>query len=248
MEVSSTVVGWLATGSRPSPAEGGAGPGIIERLLPPIVSGVLSRLDGSQPGSPYAEEAGVVATTAPRRRHEFLVGRGCAHDALAALNRDGRAIGVGPRREPLWPDGVVGSIAHGGLWAGAAVAPGGRARGVGLDIEPLEPPLTAGVQHLVLTTAEGSRLPGAPGDAGVAVHAAKVIFTAKECVYKALFPSTGWALEFSDVEIDLDLAAGCWRAQLGERFHLEGPDLSGCFEVADGHIFTALLWPTGGQG
>ncbi len=223
----------LATGSRPPHA--GDGPGLVERLLPPGVAGVIARIDGPLPPWPHPAEAPLVAAAAPRRRREFLVGRTCAHAALAAIGCDDGPIAVGPRREPLWPSGVVGSIAHGGDWACAVVARATHARGLGIDIEPLEPSLSPGVENLVLTPAERMRL---PGDRGLA---AKVVFSAKECVYKALYPSTGWALEFSDVEIDLDLEARRWRATLDERFPLDGRDLAGRVEVADGHLFTVVL-------
>ncbi|MGI9023755.1 MAG: 4'-phosphopantetheinyl transferase family protein [Acidimicrobiales bacterium] len=210
---------------------------LLERLLPPTVAGVITRIDDAMP-SPDPTEAALVTSAVARRRHEFLVGRACAHSVLAALGRDDGPIGVGSRRQPLWPDGVVGSIAHGGDWAGAVVAREPDAAGLGLDIERLEPPLAPDVEALVLSRAEKARLPADP-------RASKVIFMAKECVYKALFPATGWALEFSDVQVDLDLDGGRWRADLVGR---PGPELSGRFEVADGHAFTAVLYATSNTG
>ncbi|MDQ6909372.1 MAG: 4'-phosphopantetheinyl transferase superfamily protein [Actinomycetota bacterium] len=140
---------------------------------------------------------------------------------------------------------MVGSIAHGGEWAGAVVARDVDAIGLGFDIEPLEPPMTPGVEELVLTAAEKALL---PDDHRLAVRAAKVAFTAKECVYKALFPSKGWRLGFGDVEIDVDLISGRWHAALDDRFSLGpgGAGLSGCFEVWDGHVFSAVLVPPEG--
>ncbi len=216
------------------------GAGLIGRLFGPDVTGVMARLDGATPDPTpvQAEEARYIANAVPRRRHEFLIGRDCAHAALAAIGRDDGAIAVGARRQPLWPTGVVGSIAHGGDWAGAVVAPAEQARGLGLDIEPLEPPLPPEVADLVLIDAERRRLPAHPPQARLQ---AKVTYTAKECVFKALYPSTGWFLEHSDVEIDLDLATGRWNATLGEGFPQDGPPLSGRFEVVGGHLFTAVL-------
>ncbi len=221
-------MGGLATGAE-----------VIGRLFGPDVAGVMARLDGATPAPTpvQAEEARYVANAVARRRHEFLVGRACAHDALAAIGHDAGAIGVGAQREPLWPAGVVGTIAHGGDWAGAVVAPVDRARGLGLDIEPVEPPLPPEVEDLVLTAAERRRL---PADEPRARLQAKVTFTAKECVHKALYPSTGWFLEHSDVEVDVDQAAGRWNATLGVSYPLEGPPLSGRFEVVGDHLFTAV--------
>ncbi len=214
------------------------GAGLFVRLLGPEVTGVMARLDGPDPENVRPEEAALVAGAVHRRRHEFLVGRACAHAALAAVGRDIDTIAVGSRREPLWPPGIVGSIAHGGDWVGAVTAPADHARGLGLDIEPLDPPLSQGVTERVLTPAEQA---GVPRDESRAGRWAKVAFTAKECVYKALYPSTGWLLGYADVEIDLDLTAGRWQATLEERFDLDGRTLQGRFEVADHHIVTAVL-------
>jgi 4'-phosphopantetheinyl transferase EntD len=220
-------VGRLATGS-----------GLVDHLFGPDVAGVVAHLGGDPPESRYPEEARAVAGAVARRRHEFLVGRGCAHAALAAIGRDDGPIGVGPGRQPRWPAGVVGSIAHGGDWAGAVVAVAGDVVGLGLDIEPVAPPLSGGVERLVLTAGERHRLPVDPDLARVS---AKVAFTAKEAVYKALHPSTGWSLEPADVEIDVDVASGRWHARLHERFPLDGRRLIGRFEVADDHLFTGVV-------
>ena len=226
----------LATGSVPSDLPGRE---LLARLIPQSVSGVVAPLADALPGPPPAPaEAALVTNAVSRRQREFLAGRACAHAALAAIGCDVEVIGVGPYREPLWPEGVVGSIAHGGDWAGAVVALAGDTAGVGLDIEPLDPPLTPDVERLVLTEAERQRL---PADQHQAAVSAKVVFTAKECVYKALFPSTGWRLEFSDVEIELDLAGGRWQGVLDDRFPLAGQSVAGRFEVVADHVFTAVV-------
>ena len=38
-------------------------------------------------------------------------------------------------RSPAWPKGIVGSISHSNMWAGAAIAPSTLLRGVGIDFE-----------------------------------------------------------------------------------------------------------------
>lgn len=226
-------MGGLATGTDAELTE------LIARLFGPHVTGVVARLDGPDPGPAYPEEGSLVDNAVPHRRREFLVGRACAHAALAAIGRDRGPILIGPRREPLWPAHVVGAIAHAGTWAGAVVTTTDRAMGLGLDIEPLEPPLPAGVEDLVLTAADRTRMPA--GDDVEARRWAKVAYTAKECVYKALYPSTGWSLDHADVDVDIDLARGQWRAWVADTFPWDGPDLAGRFEPADGHLFAGIL-------
>ena len=181
-----------------------------------------------------------------RRRAEFFGGRACAHAAVRALGGGmGGAdapIGVGPGRQPMWPVGVVGSIAHGGGWCGAVAASADDARGLGLDIEPLQP-LPPDVERLVLTGQE--RRPVSTSNP-LAGFAAMLAFSAKECVYKSLFPTTGWALEFHDVIVEVDLDGLEYRARLSDRFLRQGPDLDelgGRFNVWGGHVFTVSCVP-----
>lgn len=196
----------------------------IASLFPPEVVGVLAPIDDTD--SPYPEEREAVAGAGERRRREFLTGRACAHAALAALGRDAGPVAVGPDRRPVWPPGVVGSIAHAGAWAGAVVARAEDVRAVGFDLEPLEPPLTPDVERLV----------GIAGDPA-APYRSKVAFSAKECVYKALFPATGRPFDFGDVTVDLDLPAGRFSARVAG---VMGDALEGRVVVDHGYVFTGL--------
>ena len=190
------------------------------------MAGVLGLVGDAE--SPYAEERRAVEGAGRRRRQEFLTGRSCAHAALAAVGRDEGPIGVGPDRRPLWPPGVVGSIAHAGALAGAVVARAGDVWAVGFDLEPLDPPLPPEVERLVGARAD-------PLDP----YASKVAFSAKECVYKCLFPVTGRAFDFADVTVDLDPAAGRFSARVA------AASVPGRFLVDHGYIFTGLALRTG---
>jgi 4'-phosphopantetheinyl transferase EntD len=203
------------------------------RLFPPEVVGVLALIGDVD--SPHAEERRAVAGAGERRRREFLSGRACAHAALAGLGRDEGAIGVGPSRQPLWPAGVVGSISHAGAWAGAVVAPAAAVWAVGLDLEPLDPPLDFAVERLVGVRPD-------PADP----YRSKLAFSAKECVYKCLFPATGWPLAFGDVTVELDPVAGRFSARVAAPYH--HPPLEGRVVIHDGYLFTSLCLPRTGSG
>lgn len=184
----------------------------------------------------YREERAAVAGAAPRRRAEFAAGRASAHAALAALGRDGLPVGRGTRREPRWPEGVVGSICHAGHLAAAVAAPARQAWGVGLDMEPADSSLDAGVQRLVLTSAERAR-PRSPS-------ATTMAFCVKEATFKCVFPATGWLLDFHDVSVvEVDPVGGRCRAVVDERFRVGGaalPPLEGRVAVAGGFVLAGL--------
>lgn len=172
----------------------------------------------------------------PARRRQFLTGRACAHAALAAIGRDDGPVGVGSRRQPRWPDGVVGSIAHAGAWAAAVVAGTDHARGLGVDIEVLEPPLPEDVERMV-----AGPLVTAPSGHGLVTYAPKIAFSVRESVFKCLFPATGWLLQPADVAVDLDLDAGRYRAVVADRFRRSGTapaPIEGRFAVVGGHLLT----------
>lgn len=137
----------------------------------------------------------------PRRLSEFTAGRACARSALAELAIGKCAIPVGANREPVWPQGIAGSITHSSTFAAAVAAPRSVLDAIGIDIEPAEP-LDAELIGRICLPAEIRRL-GGNADLG---HWAKALFAAKEAVYKCLWPRIALFLEFEEVEIVLDPA------------------------------------------
>ncbi|MBW3548666.1 MAG: 4'-phosphopantetheinyl transferase [Actinobacteria bacterium] len=210
------------------------GTAALAALFPPIVGVALVPVADHR--CPWPEEAAAVARAVPSRRREFLAGRAAAHAALAAIGRDEGPVGVGPRRQPRWPAGVVGSIAHAGAWAGAVVAASHHLRGLGLDVEVLDPPLPEDVRRAV-----AGPLVAGPTGHPLVPYAPKVAFSVREAVFKCLFPATGWRLEPTDVAVELDLGEGRYRAVVSDRFRRPGPPmapLTGRFAVVAGHLLT----------
>jgi 4'-phosphopantetheinyl transferase EntD len=167
--------------------------------------------------APAEEVAAIGAGWAARRTAEFLLGRAAAASALRALRGDDPpAVGRGPNGEPLWPDGVVGAITHTRGIAAAAVAHRASLLGVGLDLEPLARRISAGVSRLVCT--DGER-PWADADGEVAGERRpglrlKLLFSAKESVFKATCPIAGVHLGYKDAELCWDEARRCFHARL----------------------------------
>ena len=95
----------------------------------------------------------------------------------------------------MWPRGFVGSLSHDADFAVAVAARRGRLIGLGVDVEPAEP-LPADVVDLVLSAAERREAM----DDGVKQ---RLVFVAKEAVYKALHPLDGAPLEYEDIAIAL---------------------------------------------
>ncbi|WP_374216235.1 4'-phosphopantetheinyl transferase, partial [Frankia sp. R82] len=83
---------------------------LIEEIVPPPAECADTRADCD--AELLAGEHEYVARAVPSRRAEFVTGRACARLALARLGVAPRPILRGPRGEPTWPRGIVGSITH----------------------------------------------------------------------------------------------------------------------------------------
>jgi 4'-phosphopantetheinyl transferase EntD len=157
---------------------------MLRALLPAGVGFAELAIAGAEPPL-FPDEAAAVVRAVAKRRREFAFGRACARAALGAEV----AIGVGRGGAPIWPAGVTGSITHTDDYAAAAVV---RAGNIGIDVE------------LLARIAEVSGLAervALPTEREVPVG---VVFSAKESVYKCLYPTAGRFLEFADVELAFD--------------------------------------------
>lgn len=213
---------------------------MLARLFPDSVQVVVAAADA--PLEPlFPEEEAALARAVAKRRRDFTLGRQCAREALKRLGAAVGPIPTGPRRAPVWPSGIVGSITHCELIAAAAVGWHRDFAGLGLDAElaaPLEPKLV----RLICTAAEQERFP-AP-DACTGTDWPKLAFSAKEAVHKAIAPASGNTLGFREVEIEFDAVAETFTARLITD-RLSGlPDfarLAGRFLVGDGLVATSAV-------
>jgi 4'-phosphopantetheinyl transferase EntD len=168
------------------------------RALPyPVGVGIRRGADANPPPLYPAEETHLGPHAAQRRRFFFALGRAAARDALAELGVAPVAIGRGPAGEPVWPDGIVGAISHTGDLAVAIVGWRSDYAGLGVDLEQLSPGLSARAARLVCTPAEMAWV----GEAG-GTSRGTMLFSAKEAVFKALFPIERIWLGFGDAELE----------------------------------------------
>ena len=223
--------------------EGAAG--MIEQLLPDgvVVVETFEDVAGEQcfPG-----EESLVANAVETRRREFITARRCARDALAKLGHAPVPIRAGPKREPLWPVGVVGSITHTTGFRAAAVASQDVLASIGIDTERNEQ-MPDGVEETITVAREPEML-AALSRTFPAIHWGRLLFSAKESVYKAWYPLTGRWLGFEDARLTID-PMGSFAAALlidGTRTDGELPlvALRGRFIVAHGLIATAVTVPS----
>ena len=215
---------------------------MIGRLLPSAAVPVEAFAD--LPGeAAFPGEEDLIANAVPGRRHEFITARRCAREALGRLGFPAVALRPGPRREPQWPAGAVGSITHCAGYRAAVVARAADLAALGIDAEP-HGPLPEGVLDHV--TAEGDAgLLERLRDADPSIHWDRLLFCAKEAVYKAWYPLTGRWLGFEDAYLSIDPVAGTFAGNLlvpGDRRD-GGPELTalhGRYLVDRGLVLTAV--------
>lgn len=218
---------------------------MIERLLPPTV--VVVEAFADDPNEPvFPGEEDLIAAAVEVRRREFVTSRRCAREALHRLGHQPAAIRAGSQREPCWPDGAVGSMTHCAGYRAAAAARTVDLASVGIDAEP-HAPLPSGVLEAVTAPGDRSRLaelawshPETCWD--------RLLFSAKESIYKAWFPLTCRWLGFEDVGLRFDVTTAEFTGRLrvpGGRIDA-GPNLTelhGRYLIGSGLVLTAVTVP-----
>jgi 4'-phosphopantetheinyl transferase EntD len=150
------------------------------------------------PGDEHAllkEEVPALAASVVKVRRASGAARIVARQLLTQLGYANCALPKGPAGAPVWPAGIVGSLAHDSRVAVAAVGMRADVGALGIDVEPAEC-LPSELLDLVATPQERLNL-------GDDVYRGRLLFVAKEAVYKAVHPLDQRFLEHHDVEVNL---------------------------------------------
>ncbi|MFJ6851032.1 4'-phosphopantetheinyl transferase [Streptomyces sp. NPDC091271] len=169
----------------------------------------------------YPQEAAAVASAWPKRRQEYANVRMCARRAMRELGVPPAPVLSGARGEPLWPDGTVGSLTHCPGFRAAALGRTSAFVGLGIDAEP-NLPLAEDLLEFISLPQERARVhaltrssPGVCWD--------RLLFSAKEAVFKIWFPLTERGLDFSEADMRIDPEEGTFSARL----LVQGPTADG---------------------
>ena len=187
----------------------------------------------------FSDEAAVVANAVDQRRREFGTVRYCARKALLQIGIP--AVPIVPARDgsPRWPAGVVGSMTHCAGYRAAAVARASELSSVGIDAEP-HAAVPGGVLDVILRDEERAGL-ASLADAYPNLHWDRILFCAKEAVYKAWFPLARQWLDFADVSttVNPDGTFGAYVHFRWPRAGAGGEAFSGRWVVGRGLVVAA---------
>jgi 4'-phosphopantetheinyl transferase EntD len=215
---------------------------MMHQITGPLVAVADTRGDLLDAGL-YPEEEESVARAVLKRRREYTTTRACARQALAELGVPPAPILSGSRGEPRWPHRVVGSMTHCEGYRGAVVGWTDDVTAIGIDAEP-NAPLPDLVLEAVSLESERSWIadlarshPGTAWD--------RLLFSAKECVYKAWYPLTHTWLDFDSALITVAPDERSFQARLlvpGPEVHGETlTTFRGRWTVSGGIILTAIV-------
>ncbi len=138
-----------------------------------------------------------------KRRDEFTLGRICAHRALSKFDLESVPIlRNSENREPCWPNSVWGSITHSAGFAAVAVGLKKEINGIGIDLESFSSSLDIKISRHVCVDSELEWLESL--STKQARRALRIIFSAKESIFKCLYPRTKTYFSFKDAVVSVN--------------------------------------------
>lgn len=185
-----------------------------------------------------------LASAVKKRRAEYLAGRYVARMALTTLGRPQFIVGRGEDRAPIWPDGIAGALSHNNNTVLCAAGHKTGMVGVGIDVETLMPVNRA--QELwpaIVSEAEYIKLCQGSHPFNLLLTLA---FSAKESLFKALYPEVRCYFDFLDASISsLNMQLCAFELELKKTltsFYCSGRRFSGRFWQTDDRITTMIYF------
>jgi len=186
-----------------------------------------------------------ISTFHEARQKEFLLGR---YSSKINFNHNFhyelRDLNIGEHREPVWPNGFIGSLSHSRTYVVSALAKNDSIEYLGIDIEYIGR-VGTGVAQKILIDKDVTNADGLTTD-----QVLTLIFSAKEAFYKALFPKYGRFfgfesayisnISFSNKSFNLSLSVDLDEYFTMERFN----NIEGKFIIYDSHIITLIEIPS----
>lgn len=218
--------------------------------LPPLAGGamldlskVANQVSESELQTRYPYLMGAVFS----RRLAHHAGRICAKKAISSLVPNGcfegeMEIGRGSAGEPIWPEGIVGSITHTPDFACAVAALSSNCGAIGVDSEMcVDAGTCEDIASVCLTPLERARF--LRGSSTTRRWSVTVIFCIKEAFYKAAYPQVQRFIEFEELEItQLDLELGHAIARNTGNLPLtdQSERITARFVIADRHVHASV--------
>lgn len=173
----------------------------------------------------------------PQRALEFLAGRFAAQCTLNALGVSGEAVLRGKAGEPIWPEGVVGSITHCKGYVAAATGVSALYASIGIDVE-IRKILPEETIPYIFNRLDIDKYK----DKIYGNIVGSIMFSAKESVIKAYYFLNKKIIHFNDISIILNDEHYTFDAFIADEpiTHLNGSPI-GRYAISDKFIFTSYV-------
>lgn len=178
-----------------------------------------------------------------KRKAEFVAGRYLARLALTALSAKTTSVGIGNNRCPIWPASFVGSISHNDEFAICMVAASKKFTRIGIDIEEIaEQKVAEDIHRFILV---GSEYQFISSSESPDPRVLTLIFSAKESLFKALYPEVGYYFDFNAAQIkEIDYQTARFTIELLQKLSPNLPKttlFSGRFEFDNNRVITMIF-------
>ncbi len=153
----------------------------------------------------------VLKTAVTKRQADYLAGRYATSQLLKEAGCN-NAVSMSSDRAPVWPTGWWGSISHTEKWVIAILAPYRSNIKLGVDIEKLRPEVMQEIATTFTIACERELL----ATSSLPYESALLIaFSAKESLFKALYPQVQHIFGFEAVRLcDLSTNNNCFTLEL----------------------------------
>lgn len=185
-----------------------------DRNLEPVLAAMLGPEIAVEVATPtvvkdqlFPDEQQHIARAVAKRQAEFGTARVCARRALARIGIAPCSLVPHQDRSPRWPSDVKGSISHTQGCCVVAVTRSPDVIALGVDIEE-DTPLQRDLVPAICTPDEQRWVDRF--DQETRGWLGKLLFSAKEAFYKCQYPLTRTIIDFHDVQLSVDLAAGAF--------------------------------------
>lgn len=192
----------------------------------PLCSSVFKEYQNHLPES--------LASAAQVRKEDYVAGRLCAFKASSLLGLSLTKLPTHSDRTPIWPQNLCGSISHSKKLAVSCVSSTDHYFSLGIDAEELLD------DHIDISeqVANSNELSLVENKLGLTV-----LFSAKEALYKAIYPIVKSFVDFKEVEMTaIDFAKKTFEIKaLSENLLKLGLNhFQGSFQLIDNTIVTLI--------
>ena len=149
--------------------------------------------------------------TSAKRATTWARGRAAARTAVGKLGfKDPGELAQGSGGEPVWPDGICGSITHCHPWSVAVAMRFSRRMSLGIDMENMDRISNLEIAPLVCRSSEYDWILAGNDP----YRRLCMIFSGKEALYKSLYPWHQRYIDFTEVELSWCSDLSAFRAVL----------------------------------